>query len=63
MNVKPQLWGALCGALLGVSWLIWDWRFLWIAVFVAAGALVGWVLAYRGELGRKLREVLRVMSR
>lgn len=63
MNINLPIWGALCGALLGVSWLVWDWRFLWITVFVAAGALIGWLLAYRTELAQKLREVLRVISR
>jgi hypothetical protein len=60
MNIKPPLLGALAGALLGVSWLIWDWRFLWIAAFVIGGALLGWIFSL-ANLSDKLRNVVKVM--
>jgi len=61
INFKPTVWGVLVGALLGISWLIWDWKFLWIAAFVGIGYVAGWLFAFRHNMAQKLREVARVM--
>lgn len=63
MNVKAPVWGALFGALLGISWLIWDWRFLWVVVPVVLGYFGGRFLESRGEIAAKLKELMRVMFR
>lgn len=63
MNVRARLWGALLGAVIGVSWLVWGWRFLWVVVFLALGYLVGRFLESREEILEKLRELGRVMFR
>lgn len=63
MNVRPSSWGALAGAFLGVFWLIWDWRFLWILLPILIGVVLGWMVEHRAHLGEKLKEILRVVSR
>jgi len=63
MQLKPQLWGILIGALLGVSWILWKWEFLWIPGFIAAGYIIGWMFDSRDGLGEKIKDVMRVMKR
>ncbi len=63
MQFKPQLWGIVIGALLGISWILWEWRFLWIPGFITVGYVIGWAIDSRDGLGDKLKDVLRVMKR
>jgi len=63
MTIRPQSWGALLGALLGIAWLIWRWEFLWVAVPIALGYLLGRVLESREEAVQKVKELFRVLFR
>jgi len=61
IRLKPSLWGVLVGTGLGVLWLIWDWRFLWIVVPVGLGYVVGRFVESRGEIVDKLKALFRVL--
>ncbi len=63
MTIRPQTWGALFGALLGISWLIWGWRFLWVVVPVVLGYLIGRAFESREEAVQKVKELFRVLFR
>jgi len=57
--MTPTVAGALAGAILAVTWLVFGgWGFLLVAVFMAIGALVGRIVS--GKLD--LRQLANVFS-
>jgi len=61
MKLKPSMWGVLLGTCLGVLWLIWDWRFLWIVVPVGLGYVGGRFVESRGDIADKFKALFRAI--